>query len=236
MHLNCCEHPQKDDCRAEWPSNMSPLVASPALDYAILNGYLFGLRKSGNGRMHDLQNPLIEFKFSTVLCTPLGIALGTRGKYLGIGVAWECEKCVPDGEESDDEDGDDRDSDNENSSGADSSDDEDIPVFAGTAFVSEPITSYTCFKFLIYDSSKEKLAPLYELVGHCKGNSGGNGFRCASPVFHPKKSLVAWAPGPGKIIFANFKTRVLEQIPSVGVSRNSDIVARGRLGFRIGCG
>lgn len=203
-------------------------MTSPALDYAIVNGYLFKFREPGSAEMHNLQNPLIKFGFPSVLCTPLGICLGTHGHNLAIGAAWECEKCVPDDDELDEAD-DDGESDNGSSSGIDSDVAEDTSVFLGTGFASPPpTTSYGCFKLLIYDTGKlEQPVLLHEFSGHCRVNNDINPFQYASPAFHPNHPLVAWAPGSGEIIVADFKTGAYKILRTVKISPKSHAIARG---------
>lgn len=209
---------------AGWPAGVNPLVASPALDFTILNGLLFRLRGPGSTEIEKLREPLIEFKFPSVLCKPLGICLGTSGSHLAVGAAWECAKCgVELGAEieNDDDSGCDRESDTDG-------DDDTGDRFTDSGLaLGLPTTSYAHFRLLIYNSEKLE-QPAVAFCGYSRVNSDENPFHYTPPVFHPANPLVAWAPGPGETILANYETGEHEIQREAKMSRSSLVIATGK--------
>lgn len=211
-----------------WPAEISPLVASPSLDYVILNGCLFRLREPGSSDIQSLQNPLIRFRFPAILCTPLGICLGSRGDHLAVGAAWKCDKCGDEsGPESDDSDSD---GGSDGGSGSDSDSDSDSNSDGDSSYAAELPNSFyvsTHFRLLVYNSSKLE-EQVVSFCSHSRANDDENTFRYTSPVFNPTRPLIAWAPGPGEIILANYETGDREIQRTAKMSQSSHVIATGK--------
>lgn len=206
-----------------WPVGVNPLVASPAFDYTILNGQLFRLRGPGSTEIEKLREPLIEFKFPSVLCKPLGICIGTSGSHLAVGAAWECAKCGAElgaEIEDDDDSGCDRESDAD-------SDDDTGDRYMDSGARGQLTTSYAHFRLLIYNSEKLE-QPAVAFCGYSRVNSDENPFHYTPPVFHPANPLVAWAPGPGETVLANYDTGECEIQREAKISRSSLVIATGK--------
>lgn len=211
-----------------WPTGVSPLVVSPALDYTILNGHLFRLRGLGSTEIEKLRDPLIEFKFPSVLCKPLGISLGTCGSHLAVGATWECAKCGDElGAEIDDDD--DSGCDSESDIDTDGDDDGGDRYPDSGIALELPTTSYAHFQLLIYNS-EELEKQVLRFCGYSRVNNinDENTFHYAPPVFHPAIPFVAWAPGAGETILANYETGDQKIQRAAEISRSSLAIATGK--------
>lgn len=222
----------KKKSQVGWPAEISPLVASPALDYVILNGCLFRLREPGSSDIQSPQNPLIGFRFPPILCTPLGICLGACESHLAVGVAWKCDKCGDELGPENDDDGRDNDSGNGNDSNSDSGSNNggDGDRYINSGYSPElPTASYVSahFQLLVYNSSRLE-EQVVSFRSYSRTNEDDNTFRYASPVFNPTRPLIAWAAGPGEIILANYKTGDRDIWRTAKMSRSSHVIATGK--------